>query len=82
MNNQRSTFSHLMTHALIAAILVMFFGNFCRMRTIAWPCLYKEYLSGVLVVVLPFLNIYVIYPRFYRPSILSSKSILDVLLLR
>ena len=66
MNNQRSTFSHLMTHALIAAILVIFFGNFCRMRTIAWPCLYKEYLSGVLVVVLLFLNIYVIYPRFYH----------------
>jgi len=79
MNNQRTFYLHIAVQALIAAIVVIFFGNFCRMRTIAWPCLYKEYLSGVLVVILLFLNIYVIYPRFYHEKKNSIYLILTFL---
>ncbi len=79
MNNQRTSYFHIAVQALIAAIVVIFFGNFCRMRTIAWPCLYKEYLSGVLVVILLFLNIYVIYPRFYHEKKNSIYLILTFL---
>lgn len=49
-------------------VVILVFGNFCRLRHIAWPCLYKEYLSGVIALVPVFLNIYLFFPLFYQKN--------------
>lgn len=65
MKEKQSDYLRCAAQVLCAVMVVLLFGNFCRLRHIAWPCLYKEYLSGVIAIAPVFLNIYLFFPRLY-----------------
>ena len=53
-------------HFFFALVVVLLFGNFCFLRTTACPHLYKEYLSGVLVVALCYVNAFLLFPKLFE----------------
>jgi len=68
MKGKKSNAPHFAVQAVCAIAVVLFFGNFCQLRPVAWPCLYKEYLSGVIALIPVFLNIYLFFPLLYQKN--------------
>lgn len=68
MKVKKSNSLRFAAQAICAIVVILVFGNFCRLRYVAWPCLYKEYLSGVIALVPVFLNIYLFFPLFYQKN--------------
>lgn len=51
MIKKRKNLLRLTAHLVFCAIVIAVFGNFCRLRPVAFPTLYKEYLCGIIVLV-------------------------------
>jgi hypothetical protein len=56
----------VMLHVILCITMVAVFGNFCRLRTVAAQHPYKEYLSGVIVLALVYLNTLFLFPRLFK----------------
>ena len=67
---KRNTCFRIFAYVAISVAVILFFGRNCKMRMAAYPCMYKEYLSGVIVMAMACLCLFVIIPR-----ILSGHSI-------
>ena len=52
-------------HLLFLLAMWYFFGCNCWLRTAAYPDLYKEYLSGIIAIMVIYLNYYLLFPKFY-----------------
>jgi hypothetical protein len=53
-------------YILFGATFVLVFANFTRIRTIAAFHVYKEYLSGVLVLSVLYFNAFILFPLFFK----------------
>lgn len=60
------TLLRLLGHVVFCFVIIVFFGNFCTLRTAACQHLYKEYLSGVSVLFIVYLNFLFLFPRYYK----------------
>ena len=56
---------HVIFHLLFLLAMWYFFGCNCWLRTAAYPDLYKEYLSGIIAIMVIYLNYYLLFPKFY-----------------
>jgi len=56
---------HVIFHLLFLLAMWYFFGCNCWLRTAAYPDLYKEYLSGIIAIMVIYLNYYLLFPIFY-----------------
>lgn len=63
MKGRKKSFSWFVVNILICGVFLVCFGGNCSLRTAAYPCAYKEYLSGVIVLVLIYLNVLMTIPR-------------------
>lgn len=63
MNQNTSKIVSIILQLLLCACIVVFFGRNSLLRPAAYPCLYKEYLSGLIVVSLLYLNALVVFPH-------------------
>ena len=63
MKRRNGNILHFIANVLFCIIIVYFFGRNCYLRPGAYPLVYKEYLSGVIVLVLIYLNVLIIIPR-------------------
>lgn len=79
MEKKKPDYFRFAAQVICATVVILVFGNFCRLRHIAWPCLYKEYLSGVIALVPVFLNFYVFFPLFYLKNKNTNYLILTCL---
>ena len=68
MNKGIRIFSQVCAYILFGAVFILIFGGFTRLRTTAAPHLYKEYLSGVFVLFMLFLNNLIIFPVFFKTN--------------
>lgn len=66
MKKYRKTILMLLANLSLCAVVVHLFGNYCFLRTAACPHLYKEYLSGVLVLAMAYVNTLLLFPRFFN----------------
>jgi len=66
MKKYRNTILTLLANLSLCAVVVYLFGNYCFLRTAACPHLYKEYLSGVLVLAMAYVNALLLFPRFFN----------------
>ena len=63
MKRKNGNILRFIAHILFCIIFVFFLGRNCYLRPGAYPLVYKEYLSGVIVLVMVYLNVLVIIPR-------------------
>ncbi|MBR0304482.1 MAG: LytTR family transcriptional regulator DNA-binding domain-containing protein [Bacteroidales bacterium] len=63
MKGRKKLFFRFVVNILICGVFLVCFGESCTLRTAAFPCAYKEYLSGVVVLVMVYLNVFWIIPR-------------------
>lgn len=52
-------------HVVFCASIILFFGNFCTLRTADCQHIYKEYISGLAVLAIVYLNKFILFPRYY-----------------
>ena len=55
----------IMMHLLFCIVILLFFGNHCRLRPAAYPSLYKEYITGIIAIVAIYLNYWILFPKLY-----------------
>lgn len=55
-------------HVAFCTLIIVLFGTFCKLRTATVWHPYKEYLSGVVVLGLMYLNVYVLFPVFFKTN--------------
>ena len=78
---KRSVVFQILSHLIACIAVILLFGRNCKMRMAAFPCMYKEYLSGIIVVAMTYLTAFVLFPRiFSRHSALKGTlSLLTVI---
>jgi hypothetical protein len=62
-------------HLLFCLFIIAFFGNFCTLRIASCQHIYKEYLSGVIVLMIVYANYFVLFPRYYEKSLFLKYSL-------
>ena len=72
MKKYRKTVLTLLANLLLCTVVVYLFGNNCFLRTAACPHLYKEYLSGVLVIAMVYINALLLFPLFFKDGRLKA----------
>lgn len=80
---KRNIFLILSSHLLFCAAVILVFGNSCRLRPAAFPCLYKEYLSGVIVLAAYYAVLFLCFSVCFRrnsPTLFAVLTFLTVLL--
>ncbi len=80
---KRNIFLILSSHLLFCAAVILVFGNSCRLRPAAFPCLYKEYLSGVIVLAAYYAVLFLYFSVCFRrnsPALFAVLMFLTVLL--
>ncbi len=80
---KRKVFSWFAAHILFCVIVIAVFGNFCRLRPVAAPYVYKEYLSGVFVLAATYTILLLWVPLCLsknRPALFTLLSLLTVLI--
>lgn len=65
MSDSARSALRIVLHAVFCVGIILFFGNFCTLRTADCRHIYKEYLSGLAVLAIVYLNKFVIFPRYY-----------------
>jgi hypothetical protein len=65
--------------AVLCIAVVLFFGNFCVLRPLDFQHPYKEYLSGVIVLAMVFVNMLLIFPTCYKNGYLGRYLLLSAL---
>lgn len=58
-------YEKILTHFLFCAVLLYFFGFNCRLRPVAFPAVYKEYIAGGFAIITIYLNFLVLFPKLY-----------------
>lgn len=58
-------YERILTHFLFCAVLLYFFGFNCRLRPVAFPAVYKEYVAGGFAIITIYLNFLVLFPKLY-----------------
>ena len=58
-------YEKILTHFLFCAVLLYFFGFNCRLRPVAFPAVYKEYIAGGFAIITIYLNFWVLFPKLY-----------------
>ena len=69
---KKTNFLELFLHLLFCVATVLFFRNYSCLRPGAFCALYKEYITGVIVLFVFYLNYLILYPRFYSVRRLTS----------
>ena len=69
---KKTNFLELFLHLLFCVATVLFFRNYSCLRPGAFGALYKEYITGVIVLFVFYLNYLILYPRFYSVRRLTS----------
>ena len=62
---RKPIFKKILAHFLFCAIMLYFFGFNCRLRPVAFPAVYKEYIAGVFAIITIYLNYLVLFPKLY-----------------
>ena len=65
MGSKISTFGFVCANVVCCTAVVIFFGRNCVLRLAALGALYKEYLCGVIVLVLFYFNVFFLFPKLY-----------------
>ena len=65
MGSKISTFGFVCANVVCCAAVVVFFGRNCVLRLAAFGAPYKEYLCGVTVLVLFYVNVLFLFPKLY-----------------
>ncbi len=60
-----SLYKTIAENVLLCAVIFYFFGFNSRLRPVAYPHMYKEYLSGVIALAAIYFNYLVLFPKFY-----------------
>ncbi len=69
----------IVLHVAFCVLTVVLFGTFCKLRTAtAWHP-YKEYLSGVVVLGMMYLNVYVLFPVFFKTGRIQQYLLTGIL---
>ena len=76
---KRNIFLVLSSHLLFCATVFLVFGNFCRLRPAAYHCMYKEYLSGVIVLASYYMILFLWFPVCFRKNQTALFTILSLL---
>ena len=61
----KSYYGDLLIHLSFCIVLIFLFGYNCRLRPAAYPALYKEYISGLIVLVAIYTNYCFLFPKLY-----------------
>ena len=72
MISQHSTFRMICAHAAFCVTVVLFFGQNSILRMAACDALYKEYVTGGLVLCLFYLEYFVLFPQLYLKNLKIS----------
>lgn len=62
------TILRIFMHVAFCAVVIIIFGTFCKLRTVAAAHPYKEYLSGVIVLGLMYFNYFVLFPVYFKTN--------------
>ena len=62
---KRNVVFRILSHLAVCIAVILLFGRNCKMRMAAYPCMYKEYLSGIIVVAMTYLTAFVLIPRIF-----------------
>ena len=82
MKEKKKLFFQIAANILLSALFLLYFGRNCSVRPAAYPCAYKEFLSGVIVLATVYFNVFVLVPRilsglnFLRYTLLCFISII------
>ena len=52
-------------HLIFCVIFLFYFGYNCNLRPVAYPYIYKEFLTGLITLVFIYLNYLLLFPRLY-----------------
>ena len=58
----------ILSHTLFCIAVVLVFGNFCRLRPAAYPSMYKEYISGAIVLAAFYANLLLCFPLLFTKN--------------
>lgn len=58
----------ILSHTLFCIAVILVFGNFCRLRPVAYPSLYKEYINGVIVLAAFYANLLLCFPLLFTKN--------------
>ena len=61
----KSYYGDLLIHLSFCIVLFFLFGYNCRLRPAAYPALYKEYITGLIVLVAIYTNYCFLFPKLY-----------------
>ncbi len=68
MNRKIETTINWAVHAVFCICLILFFGRNCILRQAAFQHIYKEYLSGIAVLFIVYINRLVLFPKLYAKA--------------
>lgn len=58
----------ILSHTLFCIAVILVFGNFCRLRPVAYPSLYKEYINGVIVLAAFYANLLLCFTLLFTKN--------------
>lgn len=68
MKNQiREQIQRLCVHLFFCLVFLFTFGYHCTLRPAAFPALYKEYITGIITIIVIYLEYLVFFPKFFLP---------------
>ena len=65
MNKESPSFKKICAHIAFCIAVIVFFGRNTLLRTVACGALYKEYIVGLMVLVLFYLDMFILYPWLF-----------------
>lgn len=60
-------------HVAFCVAMIILFGSFCKLRTVAAGHIYKEYLSGVIAIGMMYFNAFVLFPVFFKTNRVADR---------
>lgn len=66
MKNRFKAIRVFLPHFFVCLVIVYFFGINCRLRPAACSALYKEYITGIIVLAAIYLNYFLLFPKLYE----------------
>ena len=74
----KSFYSKILMHLVFCIIMLFFFGFNSCLRPVAYPALYKEYITGFIAIITIYLNYFLLFPKLYICRKYSSYWILTL----
>lgn len=66
MKNRFEAIRVFLPHFFVCLLIIYFFGFNCRLRPAACSALYKEYITGIIVLAAIYLNYLLLFPKLYE----------------